>query len=122
MSSHSPPDVGRRYVDADALIRHLAERVGGDAPDVASAWLKRQRKYPALLGTTGVADAFGLHLPHVTRIRAQGLVPDPIPVVGGRDVYDRDEIIPVAKQYRRDRARALRAREKKNEAATEAPA
>jgi hypothetical protein len=108
-----PPAIGRRYIDGDQLV-DLVERDDPAIAGTVAAWLRDEPRYPRLVGTTGAAKILEIHLPHVTRLRAAGEMPDPVPVEGGRDVYERDVVMAVARDRRRRRRERDRARAAKN--------
>jgi hypothetical protein len=98
-------ELGRRYVDADALLEQLAAITDDDDVLLAMAdWLAVQRRYPPLMGTTGVAQEFGVPLPHVTqRLEPEGWLPSAVPVTGGRRVWNADDVRVAAGRYQGDR-------------------
>jgi hypothetical protein len=98
-------------VDERKLLRELDRRLNHvSVPEGFVAWLRRQPRAPALVGSSAAAAILGVPKPHVTRLRQQGRMPEAIPVEGSNDVYVRSEVVALARQLRREReARALSA-------------
>lgn len=91
---------GHHYIaDADLL-----RRIHGDQRAEIERWLAAQRTAPLLVGTTAAARILGIRPPHVSRLRDQGRMPDPIPVEGSVDVYVQEEIEELAKALAEERA------------------
>jgi predicted DNA-binding transcriptional regulator AlpA len=90
---------------ADLVVTGVARRIAD--------WLRTQRTAPRLIGATASAKLLGVQPPHLARLRAQGRMPDPIPVEGSADVYIREEVEALAKKLEAERrARAERRRER----------
>jgi hypothetical protein len=109
----NPPPIGHRYIDGDQLV-DLVERDDPAIAGTVAAFLRDAPRVPRLVGTTGAAKIFEIHLPHVTRLRAAGELPEPVHVEGGRDVFIRDEVVARARDRRRRRRERDRARAAKN--------
>lgn len=104
------------FIEDEKLIRLIRSTVpGGMTQQLTTAaverWLGRQPTYPRLIGTTAAARVLGIAPPHVTRLREQGRMPEPIPVEGSVDVWLREDVEALGRvlaQERDDRARKRR--------------
>jgi hypothetical protein len=109
--------VPSHYINDAELIRAARAAVrADDKPAVEAAlarWLARQRTAPALVGTTVAAKILGIAPPHVSRLREQGRMPDPIPVDGSVDVYVREEVEALGAELRAEREARRRRREER---------
>lgn len=103
----------RRYLDDEELVR----QVGPEVAERIEAWLKRQPRAPKLVGATAAAELLAVKPPHITRLKAQGRMPEPLPVEGSVDVYIRSEVMALAKELKAERKRRATARAKREEAA-----
>lgn len=68
---------------------------------------------PALVSATGAAHILGIHPPHLARLRKQGRLPEPIPVLDGYQVYRREEIESLAAELAQEKDDARKEREQK---------
>lgn len=71
------------------------------SPEEMHAALKRQK----LVGLTAAAKILGIAPPNVARLRAQGRMPEGVPVEGSADVYLREEVVKLARSMKRERDR-----------------
>lgn len=106
------------YVNDAELLRAVKSAVKAEQEKKAVAlaverWLGRQRTAPSLVGTTVAAKILGIQPPHVTRLRDQGRMPEPIEVEGSVDVYVREEVETLGAELRAERAARARKREEK---------
>lgn len=99
---------GHHYIEDAALLRAVLPAVPKDGrPAVRAAverFLARQRTAPAMVGATAAAEIMGIQVPHVTRLREQGRMPEAISVEGSVDVYVRDEVEVLGAELRAERA------------------
>lgn len=103
------------YIEDAALLRTArsavtSQREKDAVQNAVERWLARQRTAPALVGSKAAARILGVQQPHISRLRDQGRMPDPIPVEEGNDVYVREEVEELAAQLRQ--AREARARKR----------
>lgn len=104
----------RRYLDDE----ELREQVGPEVAAKIEEWLAGQPSAPRLVGSTAAAAILGVQPPHITRLKDQGRMPEPIPVEGSVDVYVRDDVQALARKLRGERKkRAARRAEREEKAA-----
>lgn len=112
------------YIEDAALLRAVTPAVPPEArPAVKAAlerFLARQPSAPFLVGTTVAAEILGIRPPHVTRLREQGRMPQPVEIQGSVEAYIREEIEELAQVLGRERAEreARRAQREQEEAKT----
>lgn len=68
-------------------------------PDEVRVLIRKHK----LVGLTAAAKILGVAAPNVSRLRAQGRMPDGIPVEGSADVYLREEVVKLARALKRER-------------------
>lgn len=114
------------FVDAEAVQAAAARALEKARPASTGAgasnrvaltqfmnWLRKQPRAPHLLGSTAAAGLLGVQPPHISRLREQGRMPDPIEVDGSVDVYIREEVEELARELAEEReARAARRKAK----------
>lgn len=100
-----------RYVEEDACRR---EAIHGDLS--FQRWLRAQRTAPRLVSAKRAAEMMGIKPPHISRLREQGRMPDPIPVEGGNDAYVFEEVKALAGELNRERAARARRKEERDDA------
>lgn len=105
-----------RFIDEGALLKQLS----GAAQDRAAAWLRDQRSAPQLVSATRAASLLGVKPPHISRLRDQGRMPEPIPVEGGNDAYLLSEVQALARDLQAERAERARKRVARDSATTTA--
>lgn len=103
------------FVESDELLKVVRREIdrGRGAPERVARWLRKQPRAPHLLGSTAAAGLLGVQPPHISRLREQGRMPEPIEVDGSVDVYIREEVEELARELAREReARASRRKAK----------
>lgn len=106
--------MGFHFIEDAGLIRVVRQAIpAGQARELITQgierWLSRQPRSPRLIGTTAAAKILGIQPPHVTRLREQGRMPEPIQVEGSNDVWIREEVEALARELHAERqARAER--------------
>lgn len=104
-----------RFVDEEQLFALLRQGPGegparGKFLEKVQRWMERQRTAPRLVGATKAADMLGIHTPHLSRLREQGRMPDPIPVEGSKNVYLYEEVAALAEELKGERRERLKKR------------
>lgn len=116
--------MANRFIEEEALRRTIRSVLSSANPDrqavfaAIDRYLARQPRAPRLVGTTAAARILGIKPPHVTRLREQGRMPEPIDVEGSVDVYVRDEVEDLGRELHAERAARAQRRAEREEAAT----
>lgn len=110
--------MGWHFVEDQELLGVVRQALPpGRHRDATSAaierWLERQPTAPRLVGTTKAAEILGVQPPHVTRLREQGRMPEPLDVEGSVTVYVRAEVEALGDQLAEERRRRMTARSRK---------
>ncbi len=112
----------RRWVDDEAVERRerqiLREEGSGDPEadgigEKLAKYLSGQPQMPKLVGAKRAAEILGIHPPHISRLRDQGRMPEPIEVEGSVDVYFEADVRDLAKELEAERAERDRRREER---------
>lgn len=112
--------MSHHFIKDDGLIRCIRSALPpGKTRDAVIAaverWLARQPRTPRLVGTTAAAKLLGIQPPHVSRLRDQGRMPEPIEVEGSVDVYLREEVVDLSAELHAEREQRSRRREAREE-------
>ncbi|HEX7088705.1 MAG TPA: hypothetical protein VF192_01135 [Longimicrobiales bacterium] len=103
-----------RYVDEAEAIKRVRRIAGPEASASFERWLKEQRTAPQLISATRSAQLLGVKPPHISRLKDQGRMPEPIPVEGGNDAYVLEEVEALAKVLHAEREERARRKEARN--------
>jgi len=91
-------------VDPDKLVRAALDAPASELGQKLRRWLEKQPTAPTLISRKTAADLCGVHSPYISRLEAQGRMPDPIPIEGAAPAYVREEIEALADELRKERA------------------
>lgn len=101
----------KRYVDVDKAGRVVAEAAPGEGAAKLRRWMEKQPTAPKLVSRkTGAEEILGVNSPYISRLIAQGRMPEPIPVEGGAPVWEREELEKLAVELESERQRRERRR------------
>lgn len=104
--------------DSDAESRFaLAEEAIETVKARLRSYLDGQGRVPRLIGATAAAKLLGVQPPHLARLKAQGRMPEGIPVEGTNDVYVREEVEALGVILAGEREARRRRREERDAAA-----
>ena len=98
--------IGKRYIDGDKLLDvidpldGIRSRVG--LRQRVTSWLLRQPQMPKLIGRQRAAKILGVSSPYISVLVADGVMPKPIPVEGGKDAYIESEVKALAAKRKRE--------------------
>jgi hypothetical protein len=123
-----------RWIDEEKLLRTLersvARRFPGPADDVAAKqvvrdvekYLARRPEFPPLVGSKASAEILEVQMPHITRFREQGRMPQEVPIEQAHPAYIKHEVEEFKKVLDRERAAREKRRRKREKAAAKAAA
>lgn len=99
----------KHFIDDADLLHEIRQSAARGAAVRIEQWLLKQPTAPRLVGATAAAKLLGVQPPHISRLRDQGRMPEPIPVEGTVDAYIREEVEELAVELAQEReARAAR--------------
>jgi hypothetical protein len=112
--------VSHHFIKDESLLRVIRQAMpAGSARDLViqavERFLSRQPRYPRLVGTTVAAKMLGIQPPHVSRLKDQGRMPDPITVEGSVDVYIYEEVVTLGGELHAEREKRANRRAEREE-------
>ena len=103
------------FIEAEELLKVIRREIdrGRGAPERVAKWLRKQPRAPHLVGSTAAAALLGVQPPHLSRLREQGRLPEPVEIEGSVDAYVREEIEELARELAQERERRAERRKAK---------